>query len=258
VARIVPSQVVQFIDQVFPFLREGQGAELHRNHAGEAAGLLRLVDSIPEELISISGREYVDYVCSVAAIRERLDLWRNVYNPNISMSLGPMMRGLNPVTMIRSALSNCHDEYPSRASAGLAFLSDQNLRENLRIDISAANRALVTGEWKAVTVLAGSIVEAILLWAIQEKSPAEFARVTAISPKLPSTAPDEWHLPDYIVAAERLSILKPNTVIHARLTKDFRNLIHPGRARRLGQQCNRGTALAALASVELVILDVTP
>jgi hypothetical protein len=36
------------------------------------------------------------------------------------------------------------------------------------------------------------------------------------------------------------------------------HLIHPGRAIRIGQACDRGTALSALAAVELIARDLKP
>src|SRR5947208_12675174 len=42
----------------------------------------------------------------------------------------------------------------------------------------------------------------------------------------------------------------------ADLTRDFRNLVHPGRAIRIGQKCNRATALSALAGIERVVNDL--
>jgi hypothetical protein len=42
-----------------------------------------------------------------------------------------------------------------------------------------------------------------------------------------------------------------------RLVKDFRNLIHLGRAERLAKKCDRSTALTALAGVVAVVNDLT-
>jgi hypothetical protein len=67
-----------------------------------------------------------------------------------------------------------------------------------------------------------------------------------------------WHLHQYVEVAAHLQIIKADTATLVRLTKDFRNLIHPGRAARLGQKCDRSTALAALAAVEAVARDLTP
>ena len=67
-----------------------------------------------------------------------------------------------------------------------------------------------------------------------------------------------WHLHEYIEVAAHLGIVKPDTATLVRLAKDFRNLIHPGRAARLGQKCDRATTLGALAAVEAVARDLTP
>jgi hypothetical protein len=65
-------------------------------------------------------------------------------------------------------------------------------------------------------------------------------------------------LEDYITAAEQRKWIKTDTVGQSRLAQNFRNLIHPGRAIRLIQACNRGTALGALAAVHLIVADLTP
>ncbi len=66
---------------------------------------------------------------------------------------------------------------------------------------------------------------------------------------------DEWHLPDYIAAAERLKMLHADTVAEARLAQNFRNLIHPGRSQRLGHKCDRGTAFIAAAAADHIVRD---
>ena len=67
-----------------------------------------------------------------------------------------------------------------------------------------------------------------------------------------------WHLHEYVEVAAHLKLIEGDTAKLVRLTKDFRNLIHPGRAARLGQKCDRSTALTALAAVEAVARDLTP
>jgi hypothetical protein len=262
--RVVPSQVVSFIDQVFPWLREANtGNILAKVHAGEAAGLLELVDRIPEGLFTLSGREYNELVCSVAAIRDRLVLWQNQHNPNIEMNLGAMFGALNPVTVIRQALSKCPDENPSAATAELNFISDLDLRASLRSDIGAVDRALANGEWKAATVLAGSTIEALLLWDLTNRHTAQVpAAVAALVAnktflKNPPPNPEDWVLHHYIEVAANIGIIMQDTVKETKLAKDFRNLIHPGRAKRLGQKCDRGTALASVAALEHVVRDLS-
>jgi hypothetical protein len=49
-----------------------------------------------------------------------------------------------------------------------------------------------------------------------------------------------------------LKLIEDDTAKLVRRAKDFRNLIHPERAARLRQRCDRSTALTALAAVEAV------
>jgi hypothetical protein len=115
------------------------------------------------------------------------------------------------------------------------------------LDISTATSAFHNGEWKAATVLAGTAAEALLLWAI-ESSPA-LATLT----NKPKGPPDEWGLGKYIAVATALSLIEDTTSQQATLAQNFRNLIHPGRSKRLGEICDRATAL----TVALIVRDLS-
>ena len=159
----------------------------------------------------------------------------------------------------------CPDEAPARETTALAFIGDPELRESIRLDLSAANRDLAQGEWKGATVLAGSAIEALFLWALEEhekRNPGSRApaiatlRANGRLTRQPDPNPEWWHLPQYVEVAEHLGLIKPETAIAVRLAKEFRNLIHPGRVARLGQKCDRATALQALAAAEAVVRDL--
>jgi hypothetical protein len=143
------------------------------------------------------------------------------------------------------------------------FVTDAELRDSVRLDISAANRDAENGEYKGATVLAGSATEALLLWAIQERtikgtiaaSVAALVKASTLS-RQPKPNPDQWDFIELIAVAQHLKLIGDETATQCRLCKNFRNLIHPGRAKRLDQVCDRGTALAALAAVELVVRDL--
>ena len=76
--------------------------------------------------------------------------------------------------------------------------------------------------------------------------------------KKPENQIDRWTLDTYIEVALGLKIIDENTAKQARLAKDFRNLIHPGRAQRVKQKCDRATALSAAAAMEHIIRRLTP
>jgi hypothetical protein len=262
--RVVPSQVVEVIDRMFPQIQEeveGHPFYLRQGHSAECAAILDLLEQLPSELLIMDSDHYVEFISSVAAIRDAIEFWRNwseSMQTDWVLSRVKGLRELNPITLIRQALTMCPDEFPSPNTQELTFISDGALRQSLRSDISAVNQALLGGEWKAATVLAGSVVEALLLWKLQQQSNSIIsAAVSNLSFKVDSNL-EKWDLYTYIQVAAALTLIKEETATQCTLAKNFRNLIHPGRAKRLGQVCNRGTALSAVASVELVIKDLTP
>jgi hypothetical protein len=71
--RIVPGQVVDFIERIFP---QSTGPHtLGRGNAGQLSALVNLVDEIPDELLAMDSNSYAGLVCSVAQIRETLAAW---------------------------------------------------------------------------------------------------------------------------------------------------------------------------------------
>lgn len=178
------------------------------------------------------------------------------------MDIIPGFGSDNPVTLIRRELAKCPDEFPSTSISNIGFIKEIDLRDSLGVDIGATNQALSNGEWKSATVLAGSIIEALLLWAIQQNySDRVTAAVDALKRKgvikdEPHKDANEWNFFQLIEVANEIGIIKKDTAIQSRLAKDYRNLIHAGREKRLAQKCDRGTALSAVAAVELTIRDL--
>ncbi len=264
--RVVPSQVVGVIDQLFPWAAsqtEEKNIALRAGDQTRLAPILDLTQQIPDELIVLDNRKYSEFVSSIAAIRTAIATW-TARGETLSLDRLPGFRKLNPVTLIRQALAACPDEFPSIGTAELNFVQDTRLRENLRLDISATNRALSNSEWKAATVLAGSVIEALLLWVLEQQSPKDLQNTVTqlLNSGTLKSKPDNdiktWGLFLYIEVAAALKVIPKDATKQARLAKDYRNLIHPGLAERLGQTCDRGTALTAIAALEHVVRALTP
>lgn len=246
-ARVVPTQIIDLIDQTQKIF--GQHAPcVTFNTVARLNAIVHLIDNLPSELLTISGTDYSDLVCGVEAIRNSIALWHHKGGTGIGIS---NIRGENAFQILRSALEKCPDQNPSPMTTELAFIEDVELRNSIQLDISAATNALHNGEWKAATVLAGSASEALLLWAIQ-KSPD----LSTLEEK-PRRSPERWDLAEYITVAASFELIKSSTENLTQIAKDFRNLIHPGRAKRLGQVCDRATALTALAAVESIARDLS-
>jgi hypothetical protein len=247
--RVVPSQVVDFIDSI-PLQPDAHG--LVRLNSLGAAGLsatLDLVNQIPEELLTMNKISYGSFVHAKAVLGEALGTWTANHSAGQKLQDFRFSAGKDPLARIREALAKCPDQSPAPGTSELSFITDNDLRANLRNDVGAINRALTNGEWKAATVLAGSAAEALLLWALKQRLAADIGTAVAAAKASgelttkPDANLDRWNLHEYIEVAAQLGTIKPNTAKQTRLAKDFRNFIHPGVAQRLGEKCDRATAL---------------
>lgn len=227
---------------------------------GVLEGLLSLIDKIPDELLLMDSRTYSNFVSAVSTIRVQITMWTSngtLFVKGMAPDFIRNQRG-RPLAVVQDSLAKCPDEAPLATTSELNFIADDGFRQTLRIDIGAIDMALANGEWKAATVLAGSVIEALLLWALQTKREQPDIESAVAAAKLRPRGPlEHWDLHDYIRAARQLEIITEQTAAAADLAKDFRNLIHPGRAQRLRQKCDRASALSAVAGIEHVIRDLT-
>src|SRR5215468_3586864 len=79
--RVVPSQVVSFIDRVFSSVVTQTDSQqnrpaLHREHSGLVAALVSLVQQIPQELLVLDDVRYSELVASIAMIQDMIPHWQ--------------------------------------------------------------------------------------------------------------------------------------------------------------------------------------
>ncbi|MGB8899610.1 MAG: hypothetical protein WCC90_10495 [Methylocella sp.] len=189
---------------------------------------------------------------AVSTIEFHLSVWISRGNVG-SMS---SVHKSDAISVLRRVLAKCPDQFPPPATTEFLFIPDDDLRESIRRDLGAADRAFRNSEWKAATVLAGAAIEALLLWKLQEP-PRTSTEVFDAAKKLAAAARPNWGLEHYIAVAEHFAVIKGDTPAAAKLAQAFRNLIHPGRAIRCQQTCDRATAHSALGALDHVIRDLT-
>lgn len=263
---VVPSQVVAFIEQRLPFAKERTDFALAKDYAGIVRATTELVEEVPPHLVTVDANDYALLREALADMRRATELWSGA---DRNHTLGPLQGRdkLHPLAAVRHVMLKCPDEAPAPGTADLTFIGDADLRQSLRLDVSAVSQALANGEWKAATVLGGSVVEALLLWAIDDlERRATGSVATAIAAALgagtlkksPNANRNRWDLAELVPVAREAGLIKAEAAQHCDLARGFRNLIHPGRAQRLGQSCDRATALSAAAAVEHVVRDLTP
>lgn len=252
-AHAVPSQVCELIVQLFPELHaeQSQPGQHGIYQATAVRAVLDLLARIPEELIRLSASESALFWANTSALR---NAWEDRNVSYSQVSVRPLGRTEHTFLYeIARLLAKCPDEAPTAKTVGLEFIPDLPLREALRTDISAANSALMNHEYKAATVIAGSVVEALLLWALETYGDAN---VRAAVRGVPPEPLNKWMLGSMVPAAHACKLVTDDTRKQAELAQNFRNLIHPGRQARLQEKCDRGSALATLAAVERVAVDL--
>jgi hypothetical protein len=155
---------------------------------------------------------------------------------------------------------------PRRCSINGDRRNDVHIRPGLAEIASrrfgSAERSLNTGEWKACTVLSGSIIEALLLWALQTHSVPDIASAMSnvdASKQIRRNAPPDkltdgtWRFHDYIHVAAQLQEIQDPLYSRCFDAKDYRNLIHPAVAESRNAACDRGTSHITIGTVYSLI-----
>jgi hypothetical protein len=260
---VMPSQVVLVIQRFFSHVTRNTPGDgfLYSNSLDSLQGIVNLIHEIPSELINVPSEQYADMVLAMAIVEEQ-GKFRSGRGTSFHL---PAIQGVDVATVLYRVLSRCPDEFPPPQTTELLFVTDAELRNSIRQDVGAITRAVSHAEWKAATVLAGAAIEALLLWRLSVPPSIDAEIGTAITNLVskgllgsrPPNDREKWSLSQFIEVARKMTIIKEKTVLATRLCNDYRNLIHPGRARRLGEKCNRGTALLAVAALEHVVDDLS-
>jgi hypothetical protein len=253
--RLVPSEIVKYIDDSFKFATDATQpkVDLGIDHIGRLSAIIAMVDHLPNELFVLPPGEYAELISQVEQIRGAL-------RATVAHGSAYKFEGKH-VWRIRRLLAKCPDSAPSDKVAGeLRFVKDKVLRNVLRTDITEAYHCLTEGRWKAATVLAGSVIEALLVWRLSRYTAAQLmSAATAVvwppSQKAPKGPPDGWKFFQLIKVAAKIGAISSDAEKQADLARDYRNLIHSHKGVRAKEQCGKDTALGALSGVERVIRE---
>ena len=235
--KVLPSHVVSAIDSLFGGSRnELDGAAVRHVYRVEVHTLLALLDDVPRELIDLGASDYLELGRCRATLATTLPAW-NLGDITPARAVG----GKDVIERIRRLMLKCHDELPP-IEPELPFIADVDVRTTIESRIRAAWTDFNAQEWLGATVFAGAALEALLLWSLQNKNIQSQARPL-----------DELSLASLIRLAREHGLLDDAARQQAELARDARNLIHPGKAQRAGDECSKASALAALAAVYRVV-----
>ena len=132
------------------------------------------------------------------------------------------------------------------AEASFDFVTDERFRDSLHSDYGELLKSLQNRAWKATHVLAGSVIEALLVDYLifldykkrHGKDPLMFDLATAVD------------------ACRTEGVISERSAQLSTVVRGFRNLIHPGRVIRLEEKINQSTADVAKALVDIIVEEV--
>ena len=127
------------------------------------------------------------------------------------------------------------------------FITAREFRRSLEADYAEMRRCVEHEAWKSVHVLAGSIVEALLIDYL------------ACTPKPGRTPKDPLtcDLAQAVSLCKSEGILSPRSADLCSVVRSYRNLIHPGRVVRLGEEAPDATSSAiAVGLVDVITREI--
>ena len=217
-------------------------------HSGMIAALLELVESVNQGILfeTLSAEEGFRWFQHVAVLRTTLAQWQQGIVAQISF---------REVQGLHALLKICPDVPTPEKVKNLAFIKDRELRGSIARDIDSLDRLVDQEEWKVATVLAGSVIEALLLDGLSRRKyharavGVERTHVAAKTSGWSRPEPmDQWDLWKLVAIAGELGLIDGAVRGVCDGARSFRNLIHPGKERTT-QPCDRATALTGLAGV---------
>lgn len=124
------------------------------------------------------------------------------------------------------------------------YITDDAFRRSLQADWQELEGACSVKAWKAVHVLAGSIVEAAMIDSLHAALDTH---------KVPLEKLLNMGLGELVKLSKTHAIITERTADLSSVVRTYRNLIHPGRSVRLGDQVDQHSAGVARSLVEIVV-----
>lgn len=237
-AALLPCDLADMIEKLFAEVGLSRSVTFRRSDKSRIGVLLRLVDQLdPGVPSSLPSTEQLELLQAIEDVRSAHASWQaGEGEPLLPRSRSDGTR-VDPVTALRDGLRRCPDLSAAASPHALGFLGDAPRAALLRADLASVERLHALREWKAATVLAGSVLEALLLERVSRVDGTRLAAAVAEADRRAGATArrlTERSLRELATLARSLELDVPSrdTLIEIDKAGEFRNLIHPGLAER--------------------------
>jgi hypothetical protein len=143
------------------------------------------------------------------------------------------------------ALRQVENRFREQAMLSFDFIVHEDFRRSLEGDWRELQACYESHAWKSVHVLAGSIVEALLIDGL-----------SSATCSIPHADLLKKELSALIALCKEAGIISDRTAQLSTVIRSFRNLIHPGRMIRLKEKVSEQSATIARSLVEMTVSEV--
>ena len=142
---------------------------------------------------------------------------------------------------------------PVTEQRSFTFIKNAELRSILERDYQDIQNTFMARSWKAVIILCGGAIEAILLDQVSQNS----ASARAASSAAKEHDLNKWDLSHLIDVAVELKLITASAEKLSDAVRSYRNLVHPGKELRSGLTFGREEATIAFQILNLIHRDLS-
>lgn len=190
-----------------------------------------------------------------------LDPKEEIYSNNVlrmQKTIGQQM-GQELFEIADSISSDALEEigYNIRINQRILTIQDEGLRKILLRDLKECAIAVVAGQDKMATIMCGSIIEALLMQKIRERSIDKYD-ISQISKSKHATSYPvvDMGLNELLFVADQEKILDKNSYHLGHYIRDYRNIVHPAKEKRMSEEVSHENVLTMWAVLKRLLEEL--
>lgn len=191
-----------------------------------------------------SGREHAFSIRDEACLKnEQLETWSDymsIWHPEEQRRRASGDASVQPVGS------------PEQSLPSLSFLRSESLRRVIEADFAELNALRASGASKAIFVIAGSLIEGVLIDVLSLRPDLAEGLLKKNHAKWPKDA----GLSDLIEGSEKFGLIQPSVVSSLQVLKNYRDLIHPVNMSTTKLRARPDTARLVLEALNVVLHDL--
>lgn len=139
----------------------------------------------------------------------------------------------------------------------VSLISGEDMRKIIQRDIWECAIAIISGQDISATVLCGSVMEALLLSAIQTKGIEKYDISEISKGKRATSYPvKEMGLNELLLVAKKEDIIQKNTYHLGHYIRDYRNVVHPAKEVRMSESITHEEVITMWNVLKRVVDDL--